>query len=236
MYSTVSITVRRGLAALALTGVVGALAGCASVGGGAVDGSDLPAPPPPPPAPHVSVLADWRAVITPADRDRYQRRNEAWATALEQANRLGGNGDLAVLASLIDPAAVLDDPMIPEGNYRCRTIKLGHQGNNGSLGYVVYGWFACRISRTDQGLSLVKLTGSQRVEGIFYPESDRHMVLLGAMALADEASAPDYGARPDRDVAAVLERVGPRRWRVVTPWPRFESNLDILELVPATSR
>jgi hypothetical protein len=32
----------------------------------------------------------------------------------------------------------------------------------------------------------------------------------------------------------VVERVGPARWRLVLPWPRWESNLDVMELVPAT--
>ncbi len=59
------------------------------------------------------------------------------------------------------------------------------------------------------------------------------MVLLGSMALAEEAAAGPYGANPDRDLIAVLERVGERRWRLVVPWPRAESNLDLIELVPA---
>ncbi|MHC3127610.1 hypothetical protein OB03_09930 [Brevundimonas sp. GN22] len=191
-----------------------------------------PAPPAPPP-PNVTMLADWRGVITPADRDRYQRREAAWTVALEQARRLGGSGDLEALGALIDPQATLNDPVVPEGRYRCRTVKLGNTGDDEDLGYVVYGWFACRITRTDEGLTLTKLTGSQRVRGVFYPESETHMVLLGAMALANEARAPKYGQREDRDVVATLERIGERRWRVVTPWPQVESNLDILELVPA---
>ena len=35
----------------------------------------------------------------------------------------------------------------PVGEYRCRTVKLGNQNRDG-LGYVVYGWFDCRIERT----------------------------------------------------------------------------------------
>ena len=37
----------------------------------------------------------------------------------------------------------------------------------------------------------------------------------------------------DRDLIAVLERIGPQRWRLVLPWPQYESNLDLIELVPA---
>ena len=189
-------------------------------------------PPPPPPDRTASVLPDWRGLILPEDRDRYQRREAAWTLALEQARTLQGSGDLKALGKLIDPAASLPNPSIPVGDYRCRTIKLGSQIGL-DLGYVVYGWFNCRVTQTDAGVRLVKLTGSQRVEGLFYPENDRHMILLGAMALSSEVAAPAYGQRTDRSVAAILERIDERQWRLVTPWPHAESYLDILELVPA---
>ena len=40
------------------------------------------------------------------------------------------------------------------------------------------------------------------------------MVFLGTMMLGDETRALDYGRDPVRDVAGLLERVGPRRWRL----------------------
>ena len=121
----------------------------------------------------------------------------------------------------------------PAGDYRCRTVKLGSQGGEDGLGYVVYSWFACRIEQTPAGLKFSKLTGSQRPSGLLFPENDRRMVLLGSMALADEPPANSYGQRPDRDLVAVLERIGERRWRLALPWPQNESNLDLIELVPA---
>ena len=33
---------------------------------------------------------------------------------------------------------------------------------------------------------------------------------------------------------SITERVGDNRWRLIMPYPRFESTLDVLELVPAT--
>jgi hypothetical protein len=192
-----------------------------------------PTPPPPPPAPDMSaVLKDWRGVIVPADRDRYSRRAEAWSHALDQARRQPGSGDLASLGNLIDPAAALPNSEPPMGNYRCRTIKLGSQGGDDGLGYVVYGWFGCRIDRTPEGLRLTKLTGSQRPEGLLYPEDGRHMVFLGGMALASEHLPPAYGRQEARNLVGMVERIGEARWRLVLPWPRNESNLDILELVP----
>jgi hypothetical protein len=31
----------------------------------------------------------------------------------------------------------------------------------------------------------------------------------------------------------LFERVGPQRWRLVMPYPRWESTIDVMELVPA---
>jgi hypothetical protein len=193
-------------------------------------------PPPPPPPPGTggqAVLRDWRGIVTATDRDRYARRDAAWRLALEQARRQAGSGDLESVGDLIDPGAVRGGVTPPVGDYRCRTVKLGSQGGEAGLGYVVYGWFACRIEQTPRGLKFSKLTGSQRPSGLLFPETDRQMVMLGSMALSTEPAANSYGQRPDRDLIAVLERIGPERWRLVLPWPQYESNLDLIELVPA---
>lgn len=195
--------------------------------------------PPPPPAPPMpgetpeTALRDWRGVITASDRDRYQRLDAAWTQALREASTLRGSGDLASLGDLIAPNAARDAVTPPVGAYRCRTVKLGSQSGRNGLGYVVYGWFACRIEDTPNGLKLVKLTGSQRPSGLLFPEDDSRMVLLGSMALASEPPANSYGQRPNRDLVAVLERIGEARWRLVIPWPVNESRLDLIELVPA---
>ena len=206
------------------------LAACASA----------PPPPPPPPPPAASgesagpvALRDWRGIVTASDRDRYSRRDAAWSLALQQARRQPGSGDLSGLGDLIDPRAARSSVAPPPGDYRCRTVKLGSQGGEDGLGYVVYGWFACRIEATPRGLKFSKQTGSQRPGGLLFPENDRQMVMLGSLALAEEPPANSYGQRPDRDLIAVLERIGERRWRLVIPWPQAESNLDLIELVPA---
>lgn len=212
---------------LSLPAIVG-LAACAT-------------PPPPPPPPSSSpgapggpvVLSDWRASITAFDRDRYERRDAAWALALEQARRQRGSGDLRALGDLTDPGAARPSVTPPVGDYRCRTVKLGSQLGDEGLGYVVYGWFACRIEETPRGLKLTKVTGSQRPSGLLFPENDRQMIMLGSMALASEPPANSYGLKPERDLVAVLERIGERRWRLAIPWPQNESNLDLIELVPA---
>lgn len=196
-----------------------ALAACASI------------PPPPPPG-ESGALRDWRGIVTAPDRDRYSRRDAAWSLALQQARRQPGSGDLTGLGDLIEPRASRAPVAPPPGDYRCRTVKLGSQGGEDGLGYVVYGWFACRIEATPNGLKFSKLTGSQRPSGLLFPENDRQMVMLGSLSLASEPPANSYGRRPDRDLIAVLERIGERRWRLVIPWPQTESNLDLIELVP----
>jgi hypothetical protein len=198
--------------------------------------STPPPPPPPPPSGGAGgpvALRDWRSIVTAGDRDRYNRRAAAWSLALQQARRQSGSGDLSGLGDLIDPRAARSSVTPPPGDYRCRTVKLGSQGGEDGLGSVVYGWFACRIEQTPRGLKFSKLTGSQRPSGLLFPEDDRQMVMLGSLALADEPPANSYGQRPDRDLIAVLERIGERRWRLVIPWPQAESNLDLVELVPA---
>jgi hypothetical protein len=210
----------RSPALIALSALV--LAGCASA-----------PPPPPPPGGSGAALRDWRGVVTSIDRDRYNRRDAAWSLALQQARRQTGSGDLGSLGELIDPDIRRAPVTPPPGDYRCRTVKLGSQSGEQGLGYVVYGWFACRIEQTPRGLKFSKLTGSQRPAGLLFPENDREMILLGSLALAEEPAANSYGQRPDRDLIAVLERIGDRRWRLVLPWPQAESNLDVIELVPA---
>ncbi|GAA0870224.1 DUF4893 domain-containing protein [Brevundimonas basaltis] len=193
--------------------------------------------PPPPPIPDGPgsrpVLRDWRGIVTASDRNRYSRLDAAWDLALQQARRQRGSGDLASTGELIDPDAARPGVAPPPGDYRCRTVKLGSQGGEDGLGYVVYGWFGCRIEQTPGGLKFVKTTGSQRPAGLLFPEDERRMVLLGSMALADEPPANSYGQRPERDLIAALERIGEARWRLVIPWPQYESNLDLIELVPA---
>lgn len=215
-------SVRRRLASLSVLASL-VLAACAST---------PPPPPPPGGSGGAGALRDWRGIVTASDRDRYSRRDAAWSLALQQARRQPGSGDLTGLGDLIEPRAARSSVAPPPGDYRCRTVKLGSQGGEEGLGYVVYDWFACRIEATPRGLKFSKLTGSQRPGGLLFTENDRQMVMLGSLSLAAEPPANSYGQRPDRDLIAVLERIGERRWRLVIPWPQAESNLDLIELVP----
>ena len=83
-------------------------------------------------------------------------------------------------------------------------------------------------------MSFAKLTGSQRPIGMFLPfPGQQRMVFLGTLQLGDEQRALQYGRDRERDMAGVVERIGDNRWRLVLPYPAFESTLDVIELVPA---
>jgi hypothetical protein len=59
-------------------------------------------------------------------------------------------------------------------------------------------------------------------------------VFLGTLVLGDETRAMQYREDPDRDVAGFIERIGDNRWRLIMPKPQFESQLDVMELVPSS--
>ena len=175
--------------------------------------------------------ASWRQAATEGDRDRMRDWRSTWDEALTQARTAGHGGEIAGEGALLEPDSALTRPDPPPGDYDCRTIKLGSQFEGG-LAYVAYPAFRCRI-RADNGvLTFTKLTGSQRPIGRLYGDMDRRMVFLGAIQLGDERRAYRYGTDRERDMIGLLERIGERRWRLVFPSPRFESTLDVIELVP----
>jgi hypothetical protein len=173
-------------------------------------------------------VTQWRMIATRDDRRRLSNWRKAWVKALGQARPKHGS-EIAAEGRLLDPDAALSDPAPPPGDYRCRTIKLG-----GQAGYVVYPAFRCRVDSSAGGsLAFAKAGGPQRPEGRIFPESSRRMIFLGTLQLGDEAGTLRYGHDKDRDLAALVERVGERRWRLVFPSPHFESTIDVMELVPA---
>lgn len=173
----------------------------------------------------------WRAVATAADRARLRDWRAAWVAALPQA-RAADPGGLAAEGALFVPDLALPDAMPPAGSYRCRVFKLGSKGA-GMRGFTAYPPFDCRIGAEGAGRGFAKLTGSQRPVGRILPAGSARAVFLGTLVLGDERGAMRYGADAQRDMAGWVERIGPGRWRLVLPYPRFESLLDVIELVPA---
>jgi hypothetical protein len=179
--------------------------------------------------------SDWRSVATADDRERLRDWRSAFVGALAAARAAGHGADIAREGMLLVPDAALAGPPIPDGDYRCRIIKLGSKAQ-GLLDYIAYAAFTCRID-TRAGANgerrhFTKLTGSQRAMGVIFPDSAMRQILLGTLVLGDEQRALAYGVDETRDVAALVERIDTKRWRLVMPKPHFESQLDVMELVP----
>lgn len=177
-------------------------------------------------------MMGWRDIATSADRERIAKWRSGWTAALAKAQQAGAGAKLKAEGALMLPDAALPDPAPPPGNYACNVTKLGAQ-REGGQDYVRYPRFTCRIEREGDILSFTKVDGSQRPVGLLFPNDDARMIFLGTMMLGDEKRALDYGRDPERDMAGAFERVGPARWRLVLPYPRWESTLDVIELVPA---
>jgi hypothetical protein len=173
----------------------------------------------------------WQDVISPDDRERLRGWRSAWTTALTKVRKAGHGRPVAMQVALLVPDAALANPAPPPGDYRCRVIKLGAR-DEGLADYIPYPYFSCKISAEGSTLNFAKLDGSQRPAGTFYPAQGNRMIFLGAMALGDERRAPSYGYDAERDLPGLVERVSARQWRIVLPYPRWESTLDIIELIP----
>jgi hypothetical protein len=185
----------------------------------------------PPSAADTPDAGTWRATATEQDRARIRNWYKSWEAALADARARGYGADLDREGVLLQPMAALPNPHLPAGDYRCRTIKVGAQ--TGTLGFIAYDWFRCRVS-AEQGLaSLTKLTGSQRPVGLIFPDNLKRQIFLGTLELGDETVPVNYGGDRMRDMAGLIERIGDNRWRLVLPAPAYESLLDVIELVPA---
>ncbi|HEX8578227.1 MAG TPA: DUF4893 domain-containing protein [Allosphingosinicella sp.] len=173
----------------------------------------------------------WRGIATAEDRERIREWRTAWKRGLTRASAAGHGQALASEGVLLQPDAALDAVAPPAGDYRCRTIKIGAK-TEGLLEYIAYPAFRCRIGGSQGTREFAKLTGSQRPIGRLFPENERRMIFLGTVQLGDEKGTLRYGHDTDRAMAGILERVGDRRWRLVFPYPHYESVIDVLELIP----
>lgn len=171
----------------------------------------------------------------PADLGRLERLPDAWRAALADVREAGQTSALTPLGRVVHPEAAKGRPLPAPGTYACRTIKLG-SASPGGLPLIAYGWFRCEVTAAPNGeLTFVKTTGSQRQVGriaLSRGPGKVKAVFTGGMALGDETTAPEYGVDPERDLAASVERIGTRHYRLVFPWPKVESKLDVLELKP----
>ena len=165
----------------------------------------------------------WRDASTADDEKRLREWRSSFVAALAAAKKAGHSTDIAREGRLLEPDSALGPPPIPNGTYRCRIIKLGAK-TEGLLDYVAYPAFTCTIGAERGMQSFVKISGSQRIVGLIFPGDALRQVLLGTLVLGEDQT---------RDVAGYVERIGTNRWRLVMPQPHFESQLDVMELVPS---
>ena len=174
---------------------------------------------------------DWRLVADQADRDRLRRWRVTFLAALAKA-KIKHAAELAPAGPLLQPDAAIDDPLPPAGDYRCRTVKIG--GKTGAVpDFVADPAQPCRIDEPEGTLRLRITQGPQRPHGLFYADGRTRMVFLGTIQLGDESRAMRYGQDAERDLAGLLERIAPGRWRLIMPDPHWQSMLDVMEIVPA---
>ena len=174
----------------------------------------------------------WHRVASAADIDRIRRTNQAWTEALAQARARGFRSAIASEGDLLKPSAALARPAPTPGSYNCRLIKLGST-TRGQPAFEKFKPFFCYVEVENNLLTIVKQTGSERPAGRLWEDDNPYrLIYLGSLALGDEQAPRAYGDDPKRDMAGVLERVGPFEWRLVIPWPRGTSKLDVFELTP----
>ncbi|WP_422056387.1 DUF4893 domain-containing protein [Sphingomonas sp.] len=173
----------------------------------------------------------WRAVATEPDRERLRDWRKAWVAALPAA-RAADNGAIARGGALFEPDRALASAMPPAGDYRCRTFKLGAYRPD-LQAFAERPPVRCRVGRDGEMPVFAVLEGEQRPSGTLYAETDARVIFLGTLELGDERKALPYSLDRKRDMAGYIERFAIGRWRLVLPSPNFDSQLDVIELVPA---
>ncbi len=193
------------------------------------------------PQPVISAVAptkseEWKAVATADDEDRINRIGLAWQSALADARRANVMGEVRREGLLLEPRAALARPSPTPGSYNCRLVKVGRSGARGPA-FERFKPFFCYVEVEGDLLTIVKQTGSERPAGRLW-EDDRpdRLIFLGSLALGNEEQPRAYGDDPQRDMAGVFERIAPFRWRLVIPWPRGTSKLDVFELSPVANQ
>jgi hypothetical protein len=207
----------------ALAVAAGSLSGCAPV-----EKKKLPG--------QVTIAAedepeDWKLVATEADEQRLETLDNAWTQALAEARRVNARG-VRDEGKFLDPEAALPRPALTPGSYYCRLTKLGRTRGRAPA-FEKFKPFFCYVEVEGDLLTIVKQTGDTRPAGRLWDDRvPTRMIFLGSLALGSTEQPRSYGEDPKRDMAGVLERFAPFRWRLVIPWPQGTSKLDVYELTP----
>ena len=177
----------------------------------------------------------WQREVREPDRKRLATLWSAWTRSLNEVQAAGQGAEIAALGDLLVPDAARAAPPPAPGTYRCRTIKLGVRaigavpGRGRALDIAPVR--PCTIAARGGLLWFEQIGGPQRVAGLLYPDRER-VVFLGSIALEAENRILPYGADNDRDQVGALRAYGADRWRLELPWPMWQSNLTIIEILP----
>lgn len=171
----------------------------------------------------------WRGVATPADQQRIDNLVGQWRQALgavpkRQRPQVQSEG------ALLDPKAALEAPDLTPGSYHCRLVRLG-----GRRGINSFKPDFCYVDGGSDKKSFTKQTGENLPGGWLYSDGPTRQVFLGTFRGPKVEIAPPYGNQPALDVAAVIERIAPFRWRMVIPRAGGGATLDVYELVPVVA-
>lgn len=213
-------------ARLAMIGVLAALAGCQPIGER--------------PRPMVKVEAPtkadaWMQIASQADQQRLANLTGAWAAGLGEARRNFASA-IRDEGLLLKQDAALPRPQLTPGSYQCRMVSLGRAAK-GQRALERFKPFFCYVQVERDQLTIVKQTGSQRPAGRLWDDDNPlRLIFLGSLALGSEDEVKAYGDDPKRDMAGVIERIAPFRWRLVIPWPRDGGKLDVIELTPTPNQ
>ena len=174
----------------------------------------------------------WQDIASAADKQRLANVSGAWAAGLADARKAGFASALHDDSELLKSNAALARPAPTPGSYRCRLVKLG-----GKPAFEKFKPFFCYVEVDGNLLTIVKQTGSQRPAGrLWEDDNPNRLIFLGSLALGDQEAPLAYGDNPKRDMAGILERTGPFRWRLVIPWPQDGSKLQAYELTPVADQ
>jgi hypothetical protein len=179
------------------------------------------------------VVADWKRVVTEDDLSRLRNWRVAFLKGLDEAKASGQGAKIAREGALLEPDSGLDNIGLTSGRYHCRVIKLGSKVT-GVAAFTPYPAFDCLVNDEGEVLSFAKIGGSQRPVGLMFDDGSDRRVFLGTMMFGDESRPLEYGRDASRDMAGAVQRIGTKRWRILLPYPRFESVMDVVELTPAT--
>lgn len=178
----------------------------------------------------------WMGIVSAEDMRRLANVTGAWAAGLADARKADFVTAVREEGTLLKTDAALPRPAPTPGSYNCRLVRLGSTGK-GKPALEKFKPFFCYVQVEGDLLTIVKQTGSTRPAGRLWEDEDENrLIFLGSLALGDEEAPLAYGENRKRDMAGILERIGPFRWRLVIPWPQDGAKLNVFELTPVAEQ